>query len=78
MITWHDASSIGTELRSLRGGIAGPRSHSSTTLWLVSSSTIFDRLFHGTKGEKVDLRTGLDKRMPLVHDVVWHVIAGIL
>ena len=61
MITWHDASSIGTELRSLRGGIAGPRSHSSTTLWLVSSSTIFDRLFHGTKGEKVDLRTGLDK-----------------
>lgn len=76
--TWHDASSTGMEVRSLRGGNAGPRSHSSTILWLVSSSTIFERLFHGMKGEKVDLRKGLDTKIPSIDEALWLLISGIL
>jgi hypothetical protein len=69
--TQQGASSTGMDLRNSTGGIAGPRSHSSTIFWLVSSSTILERLFHGMKGENVDLRQGLDKRIPSIDDAVW-------
>jgi hypothetical protein len=76
--TWQSASSTGTDVRSPRGGIAGPRSHSSTIFWLVSSSTILERLFQGMKGEKVDLRQGLDKRIPSIDEAVWAFTSGEL
>jgi hypothetical protein len=65
-------------MRSLRGGTAGPKSHSSTIFSLVSSNTIFKRLFHGVNGEKVDLRKGLDKRIPSIDEAEWTLITGIL
>jgi hypothetical protein len=65
-------------VRNLRGGTAGPKSHSSTTFWLVSSKTIFRRLFHGVNGEKVDLRKGLDKRIPSIDETVCPLITGVL
>ena len=52
---WQGTNSTGTDVSSLRGGIAGPRSHSSTIFWLDSSSTILERFFHGMKAEKVEL-----------------------
>jgi hypothetical protein len=75
---WQSASSTGTDVSSPRGGIAGPRSHSSTIFWLVSSSTILERLFQGMKGEKVDLRPGLDKRIPSIDELVWPFKSGEL
>jgi hypothetical protein len=68
--TWQSARSTGRDVRSPRGGIAGPRSHSSTIFWFVSSSTILERLFHGMNDEKVDLRQGLDKRTPSIDEAV--------
>jgi hypothetical protein len=76
--TRQGASSTGTDVSSPRGGIAGPRSHSSTIFWLVSSSTILERLFHGMKGEKVDLRQGLDKRTPSIDEAGWPFKSGEL
>jgi hypothetical protein len=75
---WRCANSIGTEVRNRRGGIAGPRSHSSTIFGLLSSSTILERLFHGMKGEKVDLRQGLDTRILSIEEPAWPTISGIL
>ena len=40
------------------GGIAGPRSHSSTTSYTRSSITLFKRFFQGTNCESVAARRG--------------------
>jgi hypothetical protein len=76
--SWQGASLTGTDVRSPSGGIAGPRSHSSTIFRLVSSSTILERHFHGMNDEKVDLRQGLDKKTPSIDEAVWQFKSGEL